>query len=1012
MIEDTNRPRPAVDPEGPQKRGEYSVTLERLARFTLRHKALVVLAWVAAAIALAVAFPQLEAVVRDQSLDPLPRDIASFQSLDTMGEAFHEKGSTNTVVIAMENPAGIDEGTRARYDAMVRDLRADTTHVLAVRDLLADPVTARQAVSDDTRAWYLPIGITGTLGGTTSTLAIESVRHIASEAFDGTGTSVYVTGPPATFSDQITTAEADLNVITLVTVGLIVVILLIVYRSVFTAMLPLIVVGISLAVGRGLLSAFGEVGFPLSQFTIAFMTVVLLGAGVDYSVFLISRYHERLRQGMDPDDAIIDATASIGRVILASAATVALAFLAMLMARLSAFASVGPACAIAVAVGFAATVTLLPPVLSVAARRGIGMPRRELTRRYWNRVGVLVIRRPAGLFAISMVILLGAGAAATTMALTYDDRTGQPDDTDSNLGYAVLDRHFPKDIVVTEFLVVQSPDDLRTAAGLADLEQMAARVAQIPGVTRVVGITRPTGERLQQAQLPWQNAHIAARVQESVNGGEARRGDLAALAAGADQLADALSELNSQIADNLGPLDSLLTEAQRAGAQATRYRPLLDRLAENSAVLDQLGRAATGLGPAAQRTDNAITAMSPLLPAIDNAPWCDGVPACVALRTQAHELVAAQRTGVFTDVTALAGTLGSSDTPTTEMITQLQSTLTALTSALGTASSNDLAGRLTELRSGVGQLADGARMLADGVHALVDSNLQMLGDMAQLATQLRAPSRETGDTVSAAGFYLPADTFDNRQFADVARQFVSPDGRTVRFAVQTAHDPYSDDAMRLTATVHDVAVGAQPNTTLAGADVFVAGFPAINSDLQRLLTADFRALAIATLAIVGLILMLLLRAVVAPLYLLGTVVLNYAAALGLGVLFFQHLLGEQINWAVPLLAFIVLVAVGADYNMLLVSRLREETTTSTRVGVLRTVTHTGSVITSAGIIFAGSMFGLMAGSVASLVQAGFIIGVGLLLDTFIVRTIVVPVIAARLGRANWWPSKPPREFCD
>ncbi|MCB0943180.1 MAG: MMPL family transporter, partial [Mycobacterium sp.] len=153
------------------------------------------------------------------------------------------------------------------------------------------------------------------------------------------------------------------------------------------------------------------------------------------------------------------------------------------------------------------------------------------------------------------------------------------------------------------------------------------------------------------------------------------------------------------------------------------------------------------------------------------------------------------------------------------------------------------------------------------------------------------------------------------------------------------------------------------------------------------------------------ILVLLLRALLAPLYLLGTVVLNYLASLGIGVVVFQWGLGHEIAWPVPLLAFIILVAVGADYNMLLVSRLREESGTNIRVGVLRTVANTGAVITSAGLIFAASMFGLMVGSVAIMIQAGLIIGFGLLLDTFLVRTLTVPAIATLLREASWWPTK-------
>jgi RND superfamily putative drug exporter len=101
----------------------------------------------------------------------------------------------------------------------------------------------------------------------------------------------------------------------------------------------------------------------------------------------------------------------------------------------------------------------------------------------------------------------------------------------------------------------------------------------------------------------------------------------------------------------------------------------------------------------------------------------------------------------------------------------------------------------------------------------------------------------------------------------------------------------------------------------------------------------------------------------------------------------------------------VLVAVGADYNMLFVSRMRDESTNSVRYGIIRALNSTGGVITAAGLIFAASVGGLLFSSIGIVVQGGFVIGVGILLDTFVVRTITVPAIAALVGWANWWPSR-------
>jgi RND superfamily putative drug exporter len=185
----------------------------------------------------------------------------------------------------------------------------------------------------------------------------------------------------------------------------------------------------------------------------------------------------------------------------------------------------------------------------------------------------------------------------------------------------------------------------------------------------------------------------------------------------------------------------------------------------------------------------------------------------------------------------------------------------------------------------------------------------------------------------------------------------------------------------------------------------MGGFPAALRDTRDYYEHDIRFIIAATLIVVLLTLMVLLRAIIAPLYLVGSVVISFFAALGIGVLWFQLLLGEQLHWSVPPLAFVVLVAVGADYNMLFVSRMRDESPHSVRHGIIRTLGSTGGVITAAGLIFAASMAGLLFSSIGIVVQGGFVIGVGILLDTFVVRTITVPAIAALVGRANWWPSR-------
>jgi RND superfamily putative drug exporter len=256
-----------------------------------------------------------------------------------------------------------------------------------------------------------------------------------------------------------------------------------------------------------------------------------------------------------------------------------------------------------------------------------------------------------------------------------------------------------------------------------------------------------------------------------------------------------------------------------------------------------------------------------------------------------------------------------------------------------------------------------------------------------------------------SGFNIPSGLLHVDAFKKAAKVFISPDGHSVRYFVQTKLNPFSTEAMDQVNAISATARGAQPNTTLADAKVSMAGYAVSLRDTRAYYEHDILFIIVVTLAVVLLTLIALLRAVIAPLYLVGSVVISYLSAVGIGVLVFQSMLGQQLHWSVPPLAFVVLVAVGADYNMLLVSRMRDESPHSMRYGVIRTLTSTGGVITAAGLIFAASMCGLLFSSIGTVVQGGFVIGVGILLDTFLVRTITVPAIATLVGRANWWPSR-------
>jgi RND superfamily putative drug exporter len=459
-----------------------------------------------------------------------------------------------------------------------------------------------------------------------------------------------------------------------------------------------------------------------------------------------------------------------------------------------------------------------------------------------------------------------------------------------------------------------------------------------------------------------------------------RSNDLDTLSAGADKLAASLVQVRDQTRSASGFTTELGTTLGQAQQQLAAAAQLLDTM-----------RGLANTGSASALATNAVDAARPMVDALNASPQCNADPACTAGRSQLQQLAQARN----------AGTLTAQIVP---VVRTLQTRLQRLSDLLAAAASANMPQRMARLQQGADALADGSQQLDRGVRALVDQTKKMGAGMDQAADLLLSMNRDASRN-NMAGMYIPPKVITSDDFKSAARMFISADGRAVRFIVETKFDPFSTAAMEQVASILDTARGAQPNTSLSDASISVVGTTAMYSAMRSYYDNDVRLIVVVTLLVVFLILVALLRAIVAPLYLIASVAISFLSALGVGVVLFQFVLHQAIYWNVPAMAFIVLVAVGADYNLLLITRIREESASGVRSGVIRAVRSTGGVITSAGIIFAASMFGLLFGSLSSMVQTGVIIGVGLLVDTFVVRTITVPALAAMLGRANWWPAR-------
>ena len=241
-----------------------------------------------------------------------------------IGEKFHESTSTSLTMVVLEANRPLGDADHRYYDDLMRRLKRDTKHVQYVMDLWGKPITAAGAQSVDGKATYVLLRLAGDIGQIQANQSVDAVRDIVAKDTPPPGLKVYVSGAAPLASDTLSIANASLNNVTIVTIFLIVGMLLLVYRSFSTLLVPLAGVLIEMLVAKGVVATLGHFGYiELSSFAVNIVIALTLGAGTDYGIFLMGRYHEARQAGESREDGFYTAYRGVTPIIIGSGLTIA-----------------------------------------------------------------------------------------------------------------------------------------------------------------------------------------------------------------------------------------------------------------------------------------------------------------------------------------------------------------------------------------------------------------------------------------------------------------------------------------------------------------------------------------------------------------------------------------------------------------------------------------------------------------------------------------------------------------
>ncbi len=924
-----------------------------LSRLAGRYAVLIIGLWILAAAVGNLAVPQLERVVDSHARTFMPADAPSSVAASRAAQVFGERPSNNFIYVVLERDRRLTPGDRQLYDALTSSLSSDVRHVYSVTDLWSQPATAAGAQSPDGRAVTVMVRLAGMLGTSQARDSVNSVRNSVARLSPPPGLHVHVTGPGGTIVDEFAAIDRQMLGITAATVGLILVLLLVVYRSPIAAAVPLMSVGLALAVARAVVAALGQANaVEVSLFSVSLMAAMTLGAGTDYGIFLIGRYHEGRRRGVAPAEALSDAYRAVAPVVIGSALTVSVALACLGFAKVGMFRSAGIPCAIGILVTMVSALTLTPALMGMALRRGFLEPRPSTTAQRWRRLGAAVARWPGPILITAGALTLLAALPLAGMRIGWNEPAATPADTDSGRGYAAGDRHFAPNSLLPDVVTIQADHDLRNPAGLIAVERITGQIMALPGVRMVQSASRPDGRVPDEATLSYQAGVLGHQFNEAIDS--------------LTQRLDRISELDDALAQTQAAVDGL-GNGLRGGS---------------AGLADMSGAAAdmrTGMDGVQRSATTVSGYLDPLRDFVARTPDCAANPLCSTADRVIQPVDGLVQTS--TRLSDGAAKLTSGSTTAARAMAGLPQSVASMKDALGQA------------RSATRDLQSLAQTLGPQMHQLTDY-------LNEIATQFQGSA--------ASGFYLPQRAFTDPRYVDVLRHLMSADGRATYLLVFGDGQEWGGDGARRAVQVRTAIKEATKEGTLTPTGVDLAGVGPVTADLQRFVARDSSLLVGAALALIFVIVTVMLGSPVAGLVVVGTVAASFASALGTSVLIWQHLLHHDLHWAVAPIAFIALIAVGADYNLLLALRIKQEATAGLRTGIVRAFAGTGGVVTTAGLVFGLTMLALLASSVLSIAQIGTTIAVGLLMDTLVIRAFVVPSIVTLLGRWFWWPRIIPR----
>ena len=1004
-----------------------------ITNLVIKFKWLIIVIWVAAALIIFAVAPNLSAILMTDNSSFLPEDSKTFRASALIKSIYPDNDNSTSFVLVISRDIKLTK----QDDLFIKNLdkffkeKKNEYFISKVMSPFTNEALKEEFISKDGKVALMSLNVSAAAFSDSATQALIEVKNtIALKTLklnDGTSFNVpdalqmQVTGDAAINAERHKTTKDSMDLVTKITIVLLLLILLLIYRTPIAPLLPLFTIGVSLLISRGIIGYLTMVGFKVSTFTETFLIAVLFGAGTDYCMLIISRFKEELSHGVSKNQALLNSMPSTSEAIISSGGTVIIGFLFMIFAKFGLFNTTGPSVAIGIFIAILAVVTLIPALIAVLGRyvfwpmKDFSGHKDQLHGGFWSKLATFVTARPIRFLLISLICFLPLILSSIGINTSYDAMKDLPAGSSSIKGFTIMSQHFPEGELMPIRVTIKSTKDMWDTSNLKILDMVVEDLLKVDNVDYVRSASRPIGKKLTQTSLSKQISMLSSGIKK-VNDGFTPIND------GLKKIQKNIDKIESGIYAGSDALSSEIAEAvEQLGDGATLSADALSEI--NKGALSSIVGINTlkkSLGDLATAALQTKTGYDQILASINSSiTSLDKLLASQPTLQSNSDFQTAYQTlkGVTTNFAPLQTGLTQINGGIKEATTGLDQISSGLSSSQGGISKTskgvkDLAGGIKDIKSGIQLISDKFNLAASGLGSISDAfnplNKGVDGMSSGLQKIIDAASKYSGSEGIGDAFFLPKDVFKKYpEFKKAVGNYISSNGHGSTMDIVLNVTPYSTKALDSIKSIEKTVAFSLKGTALEKSEFAVSGITAAYDEIRDFISRDMLIVMVFVLIGIFLVLALLLRSLIAPFYLLMTIILSYISTMGVTYLLFVQILGQDgLHWSVQFFSFCVLVALGVDYNIFLMTRVKEEYIPGQmRQSVTRALATTGGIITSCGLIMAGTFGAMLSSPLRPMVQIGFAACFGLIVDTFIIRSIVVPAIAVIVGEMNWWPGR-------